>query len=99
LLYFSSLDISEVLPAYPRTLRNRFKQVKYVLDGSTIFWAIGHNSGVVARHAENCGKEVGMVVPFEDNTGEVIHLFLAISSIVPIGYFHIVCVSRPDISL
>ncbi|KAM0880165.1 hypothetical protein ACQ4PT_033790 [Festuca glaucescens] len=31
----------------------------------------GHNSGVVARHAENCGKEVGMVVPFEDNTGEL----------------------------
>ncbi|XP_051222670.1 uncharacterized protein [Lolium perenne] len=46
-------------------------KVKYVLDGSTIFWAIGHNSGVVARHAENCGKEVGMVVPFEDNTGEL----------------------------
>ncbi|KAM0880166.1 hypothetical protein ACQ4PT_033790 [Festuca glaucescens] len=46
-------------------------KVKYVSDGSAIFWAIGHNSGVVARHAENCGKEVGMVVPFEDNTGEL----------------------------
>ncbi|KQK02519.1 extended synaptotagmin-1 [Brachypodium distachyon] len=46
-------------------------KVKYVLDGSTIFWAIGHNSGVVARHAEHCGKEVGMVVPFEDITGEL----------------------------
>uniref|UniRef100_A0A453DTA5 C2 domain-containing protein n=2 Tax=Aegilops tauschii subsp. strangulata TaxID=200361 RepID=A0A453DTA5_AEGTS len=46
-------------------------KVKYVLDGSTIFWAIGHNDGVVARHAEHCGKEVGMVVPFEEDiTGE-----------------------------
>ncbi|XP_044974425.1 extended synaptotagmin-1 [Hordeum vulgare subsp. vulgare] len=47
-------------------------KVKYVLDGSTIFWAIGHNDGVVARHAEHCGKEVGMVVPFEEDiTGEL----------------------------
>uniref|UniRef100_A0A453DT93 C2 domain-containing protein n=1 Tax=Aegilops tauschii subsp. strangulata TaxID=200361 RepID=A0A453DT93_AEGTS len=42
------------------------------MDGSTIFWAIGHNDGVVARHAEHCGKEVGMVVPFEEDiTGEL----------------------------
>lgn len=80
LLCFSSLDTFEVLPVHSRAIRNRFKQVKYVLDGSTIFWAIGHNSGVVARHAEKCGKEVGMVVPFEDYTGEVTHLFLVISS-------------------
>ncbi|CAD6239393.1 unnamed protein product [Miscanthus lutarioriparius] len=46
-------------------------KVKYVLDGSTIFWAIGHNSGVVAKHTEHCGQEVGMVVPFEDINGEL----------------------------
>ncbi|KAF8724554.1 hypothetical protein HU200_020814 [Digitaria exilis] len=46
-------------------------KVKYVHDGSTIFWAIGHNSGVVAKHAEHCGQEVGMVVPFEDINGEL----------------------------
>lgn len=48
------------------------KQLKYVLDDSTIFWAIGNGSGVIAKHAEDCGKEVGIVVPFEDsNFGEV----------------------------
>ncbi|RLM92548.1 synaptotagmin-5 [Panicum miliaceum] len=46
-------------------------KVKYVHDGSTIFWAIGHNSGVVAKHPEHCGQEVGMVVPFEDIDGEL----------------------------
>ncbi|CAL4957916.1 unnamed protein product [Urochloa decumbens] len=46
-------------------------KVKYVHDGSTIFWAIGHNSGVVAKHTEHCGQEVGMVVPFEDIKGEL----------------------------
>ncbi|KAG2587213.1 hypothetical protein PVAP13_5NG125900 [Panicum virgatum] len=45
-------------------------KVKYVHDGSTIFWAIGHNSGVVAKHTEQCGQEVEMVVPFEDIDGE-----------------------------
>ncbi|KAJ1282797.1 hypothetical protein BS78_03G079300 [Paspalum vaginatum] len=46
-------------------------KVKYVNDGSTIFWAIGHNSGVVAKHTEHCGQEVGMVVPFEGVNGEL----------------------------
>ncbi|KAG2595919.1 hypothetical protein PVAP13_5KG117400 [Panicum virgatum] len=46
-------------------------KVKYVHDGSTIFWAIGHNSGVVAKHPEHCGQEVQMVVPFEDIDGEL----------------------------
>ncbi|KAG2587215.1 hypothetical protein PVAP13_5NG125900 [Panicum virgatum] len=46
-------------------------KVKYVHDGSTIFWAIGHNSGVVAKHTEQCGQEVEMVVPFEDIDGEL----------------------------
>ncbi|XP_062198964.1 uncharacterized protein LOC133901402 isoform X2 [Phragmites australis] len=46
-------------------------KVKYVHDGSTIFWAIGHNSGVIAKHTEHCGQEVGMVVPFEDSQGQL----------------------------
>ncbi|XP_072999935.1 uncharacterized protein [Typha latifolia] len=47
-------------------------KMKYVDDDSTIFWAIGHESGVVAKQAEQCGKEVEMVVPFEDvNFGEL----------------------------
>ncbi|CAO2174462.1 unnamed protein product [Urochloa humidicola] len=46
-------------------------KVKYIHDGSTIFWAIGHNSGVVAKHTEHCRQEVGMVVPFEDIKGEL----------------------------
>lgn len=46
--------------------------MKYVADDSTMFWAIGPNSGVIADRAEICGKEVEMVVPFEGiNSGEV----------------------------
>ncbi|XVF50585.1 hypothetical protein PTKIN_Ptkin04bG0113300 [Pterospermum kingtungense] len=40
-------------------------KMKYVTDDSTIFWAIGPDSGVIARHSEFCGKEVEMVLPFE----------------------------------
>ena len=48
--------------------------MKYAADDSTAFWAIGHDSGVIAKHAEFCGKEVEMVVPFEGVTsGEVDH--------------------------
>ncbi|KVI04450.1 C2 calcium-dependent membrane targeting [Cynara cardunculus var. scolymus] len=39
--------------------------LKYCTDDSTIFWAIGAESSVIAQHAEFCGKEVEMVVPFE----------------------------------
>lgn len=46
--------------------------MKYVSDDSTIFWAIGHRSGVLAKQAEYCGKVVEMVVPFEETLyGEV----------------------------
>ncbi|KAG1334777.1 synaptotagmin-5 [Cocos nucifera] len=42
-------------------------QLNYLTSyDSTIFWAIGHGSGVVAKQAEHCGKEVEMVVPFEE---------------------------------
>ncbi|XP_048444016.1 extended synaptotagmin-1 isoform X2 [Pyrus x bretschneideri] len=47
-------------------------KVKYVEDDSTIFWAIGPDSGVIAKQAEFCGKEVEFVVPFEGvNSGEL----------------------------
>lgn len=40
-------------------------KLRYCTDDSTIFWAIGAESSVIAQHAEFCGKEVEMVVPFE----------------------------------
>ncbi|CAK7349717.1 unnamed protein product [Dovyalis caffra] len=43
-------------------------KMKYVADDSTTFWAIGPGSGIVAKHAEFCGSEVEMVVPFEGVT-------------------------------
>ncbi|XP_043716121.1 synaptotagmin-5 isoform X2 [Telopea speciosissima] len=47
-------------------------QMKYVLDDSTIFWGIGPGSSVLAKHVEYCGKEVEMVIPFEEiNSGEL----------------------------
>lgn len=46
--------------------------MKYVTDDSTIFWAVGPDSGVIARHSEFCGKEVEMVLPFDGvNAGQV----------------------------
>lgn len=51
--------------------------MKYVADDSTIFWATGSDSSVIARHAEFCGKEVEMVVPFEGvSSGEVKSAYL-----------------------
>ncbi|KAG0495488.1 hypothetical protein HPP92_000179 [Vanilla planifolia] len=48
-------------------------KTKYVSDDSTTFWAIGPKLGVVAKHAENCGQEIEMVIPFEEtNFGEVL---------------------------
>jgi len=45
--------------------------MKYVADDSTTFWAIGPDSGVIAKHAF-CGTEVEMVIPFEGaQSGEV----------------------------
>lgn len=40
-------------------------KMNYVDDDSTTFWAIGRQSSVLAAHAEYCGKEVLMAVPFE----------------------------------
>ncbi|KAL8188597.1 hypothetical protein R6Q57_029885 [Mikania cordata] len=40
-------------------------KLRYCNDDSTIFWAVGPESSVIAKHAEFCGKEVEMVVPFE----------------------------------
>lgn len=38
-------------------------KVRYVDDGSTIFWTSGPQNRVLADRAENCGKEVVMEVP------------------------------------
>lgn len=38
-------------------------KVKYVDDGSTIFWTSGSKDQVLADRAENCGKEVAMEIP------------------------------------
>ncbi|XP_057952419.1 synaptotagmin-5 [Malania oleifera] len=40
-------------------------KMKYVADDSTMFWAIGPESSVIAKHAEFCGKEIELVLPFE----------------------------------
>ncbi|XP_059455671.1 multiple C2 domain and transmembrane region protein 8-like isoform X2 [Corylus avellana] len=40
-------------------------KMKYVGDDSTTFWAIGPDSGVIAKKAF-CGEEVEMVIPFEE---------------------------------
>lgn len=40
-------------------------RVKYVHDGSTIFWSTGPNKSVLADRAENCGKEVVMQIPID----------------------------------
>lgn len=49
-----------------------FEQVRYSEDDSSIFWAIGHGSSILAKSVEQCGKEVEMIVPFEGNKqGEV----------------------------
>lgn len=47
-------------------------QMKYAADDSTTFWAIGPDSRVIAKHADFCGKEVEMDIPFEGaHCGEV----------------------------
>lgn len=40
-------------------------KLRYCTDDSTIFWAVGDESSVIATHAAFCGEEVEMVVPFE----------------------------------
>ncbi|CAN0902298.1 SYT5 [Linum grandiflorum] len=47
-------------------------KMKYVADDSTVFWAIGPDSSIIAKHAEFSGREVEMIVPFEGpSTGEL----------------------------
>ncbi|KAJ1379535.1 Synaptotagmin-like mitochondrial-lipid-binding domain [Sesbania bispinosa] len=49
-------------------------KLRHVEDDSTIMWAIGPDSGVIAKQAQFCGDEIEMVVPFEGaNSGEVIN--------------------------
>nr|KYP69703.1 Multiple C2 and transmembrane domain-containing protein 1 [Cajanus cajan] len=47
-------------------------KLRHVEDDSTIMWAIGPDSGVIAKQAMFCGDEIEMVVPFEGaNSGEL----------------------------
>ncbi|CAJ2636985.1 unnamed protein product [Trifolium pratense] len=47
-------------------------KLRHVEDDSTIMWAVGPDSGVIAKQAQFCGDEIEMVVPFEGaNTGEL----------------------------
>ncbi|CAI9784490.1 unnamed protein product [Fraxinus pennsylvanica] len=47
-------------------------KMRYAPDDSTIFWATGADSTVIAERAELCGKEIEMTVPFEGvNLGEL----------------------------
>ncbi|XP_073047805.1 uncharacterized protein [Primulina eburnea] len=47
-------------------------KMRYAPDDSTIFWAIGADSLVMAKHAEFCGKEIEMTIPFEGvHSGEL----------------------------
>ncbi|KAK4800095.1 hypothetical protein SAY86_025460 [Trapa natans] len=47
-------------------------KMKYVADDSTFFWAVGPESGIIAKHSEFCGEDIEMVVPFEGvNSGEL----------------------------
>ncbi|XP_020220786.1 synaptotagmin-5 isoform X2 [Cajanus cajan] len=47
-------------------------KMRHVEDDSTIMWAIGPDSSIIAKHAKFCGDEVEIVVPFEGtNTAEL----------------------------
>ncbi|KAL6320966.1 hypothetical protein AAG906_010775 [Vitis piasezkii] len=60
--------------------------LKYVDDDSTIFWAVGHGSSVLVKHAERIGEEVEMVVPFE---GDMITTKILVSNSVDGLWFHL----------
>lgn len=55
-------------------------QIRYCDDDSTIFWAIGPDSGVIVKRAECCGKEVEMIVPFEAVDSGEVHMCFVQSS-------------------
>ncbi|KAI9113972.1 hypothetical protein K1719_015223 [Acacia pycnantha] len=47
-------------------------KMRHVEDDSTVIWAIGPNSGIIAKHAECSGEEVEVAVPLEGvNFGEL----------------------------
>ncbi|XP_047306347.1 uncharacterized protein LOC124909744 [Impatiens glandulifera] len=47
-------------------------KMQHVADDSVMYWALGYDNGVVAEHAAFCGKEIEMVVPFEEvDSGEL----------------------------
>ncbi|KAK7358279.1 hypothetical protein VNO77_00206 [Canavalia gladiata] len=53
-------------------------KLRYVEDDSTIMWAIGPDSCVIAKHAEFCGDEVEMVVPFEGTNSAELKLKIVV---------------------
>lgn len=65
--------------------------MRHVENDSTIIWAIGPDSGIIAKHAECSGEEVGLCIPFEGvNSGEVrIKIIILLFSTCPkIREFH-----------
>ncbi|CBI26451.3 unnamed protein product, partial [Vitis vinifera] len=70
-LKFNLYKSSPICVKYDFLTSSKIK-LKYVDDDSTIFWAVGHGSSELVKHAERIGEEVEMVVPFEGfNFGEV----------------------------
>jgi len=51
--------------------------LRHVEDDSTIMWAIGPDSGVIAKQAQFCGEEIEMVVPFEGPNSAEVQYFLS----------------------
>ncbi|XP_010662071.1 uncharacterized protein LOC104881974 isoform X1 [Vitis vinifera] len=69
-LKFNLYKSSPICVKYDFLTSSKIK-LKYVDDDSTIFWAVGHGSSELVKHAERIGEEVEMVVPFEGfNFGE-----------------------------
>lgn len=45
-----------------------------------MFWAVGYDNGVIAKHAEFCGQEVEMVVPFEGVSSSEVYIYIHLLS-------------------
>ncbi|GKB03492.1 retrovirus-related pol polyprotein from transposon TNT 1-94 [Tanacetum coccineum] len=45
--------------------RSKVQKLRYCTDDSTVFWAVGDESSMIAKHVAFCGQEIEMVVPFE----------------------------------
>ncbi|GJT79866.1 retrovirus-related pol polyprotein from transposon TNT 1-94 [Tanacetum coccineum] len=45
--------------------RSKVQKLRYCTDDSTVFWAVGDESSMIAKHVAFCVQEIEMVVPFE----------------------------------